>query len=62
MANSANAPVVKSLSISQGRKRFVFKTFSQRIIDIKVFRILDKVKAEPPSEGSSMPRRMGEDV
>ncbi|XP_020874144.1 uncharacterized protein LOC110226543 [Arabidopsis lyrata subsp. lyrata] len=42
-----------------------FKNLSQRIgdIDIKVFRILDKVKAEPPfREESSLHRRMGGNV
>ncbi|XP_010532760.1 PREDICTED: small subunit processome component 20 homolog isoform X2 [Tarenaya hassleriana] len=56
MATSAHAMAVKSLNSSGGRKRFSFKTFSDRIgeIDIvtNVFRSLDKVKAEP-SEGSS---------
>ncbi|ESQ54097.1 hypothetical protein EUTSA_v10024182mg [Eutrema salsugineum] len=54
MATPADARAVKSLNNSEGRKRFVFKTVSQRIndIDINVFRSLDKVKAEP-SEGSS---------
>ncbi|XP_078430936.1 ARM repeat superfamily protein isoform X2 [Wolffia australiana] len=45
---------VKSLNTSSGRRRFVFKTFAQRVneIDIDVFRSLDPLKAEP-SEGSS---------
>ncbi|CAN8326706.1 unnamed protein product [Cochlearia groenlandica] len=54
MATPADARAVKSLNTSEGRKRFVFKNFAQRIndIDIKSFRSLDKEKAEP-SEGSS---------
>lgn len=54
MATQSHAQAVKSLNKSPGRRRFVFKTFSQRLeeIDIDVFRSLDKVKAEP-SEGSS---------
>ncbi|OMO88554.1 Down-regulated-in-metastasis protein [Corchorus olitorius] len=57
MATPAHAQAVKSLNKSPGRKRFVFKTFSQRIedIDINVFRSLDKIKSEP-SEGSSFLR------
>ncbi|KAB1206516.1 hypothetical protein CJ030_MR7G000028 [Morella rubra] len=53
MATPSHAQAVKSLNKSQGRRRFVFKTFSQRLeeIDIDVYR-LDKVKAEP-SEGST---------
>ncbi|CAA6658531.1 unnamed protein product [Spirodela intermedia] len=45
---------VKCLNTSSGRRRFVFKTFTQRVneIEIDVFRSLDPVKAEP-SEGSS---------
>ncbi|XP_023633717.1 U3 small nucleolar RNA-associated protein 20 isoform X2 [Capsella rubella] len=54
MATSADARAVKSLNNSEGRKKFVFKNFSDRIndIDINVYRSLDKVKAEP-SEGST---------
>ncbi|KAK0607559.1 hypothetical protein LWI29_016732 [Acer saccharum] len=54
MATASHAAAVKSLNKSPGRRRFVFKTLSQRIedIDINVFRSLDKLKAEP-SEGSS---------
>ncbi|KAK6117548.1 hypothetical protein DH2020_048703 [Rehmannia glutinosa] len=53
MATPSDARAVKSLNKSSGR-RFVFKTFSQRIeeIDIDVYRTLDPLKAEP-SEGSS---------
>ncbi|XP_054807809.1 U3 small nucleolar RNA-associated protein 20 isoform X1 [Prosopis cineraria] len=45
---------VKSLNKSPGRRRFVFKTFYERIddIDINVYQSLEKVKLEP-SEGSS---------
>ncbi|WOK99438.1 small subunit processome component [Canna indica] len=48
---------VKSLNTSAGRRRFVFKTFSQRLeeIDINVYRSLDLVKAQP-SDGSSFLR------
>ncbi|CAH2042261.1 unnamed protein product [Thlaspi arvense] len=54
MATAADAQAVKSLNKSPGRRRFVFKTFCQRIeeIDIDVFRSLDPLKSEP-SEGSS---------
>ncbi|KAL0433002.1 UNVERIFIED_CONTAM: Small subunit processome component 20 [Sesamum latifolium] len=54
MATPSEARSVKSLNKSSGRRRFVFKTFSQRIeeIDIDVYRSLDPLKAEP-SEGSS---------
>ncbi|KAL8239479.1 hypothetical protein R6Q59_016046 [Mikania micrantha] len=54
MATQAHAQAVKSLNSGSGRRRFVFKTFSQRIeeIDVDVFRSLDPLKAEP-SEGSS---------
>ncbi|KAL4289520.1 hypothetical protein GQ457_14G012480 [Hibiscus cannabinus] len=57
MATPSHAQAVKSLNKSQGRRRFVFKTLSQRIddIDINVFRSLDKIKSEP-SEGSSFLR------
>ncbi|KAL3329329.1 hypothetical protein AABB24_036434 [Solanum stoloniferum] len=45
---------VKSLNKSPGRRRFTFKTFSERIedVDIDVYRNLDPLKAEP-TEGSS---------
>ncbi|XP_039130786.1 LOW QUALITY PROTEIN: small subunit processome component 20 homolog [Dioscorea cayenensis subsp. rotundata] len=45
---------VKSLNTSSGRRRFVFKTFSQRVedININVFRSLDPLKSKP-SDGSS---------
>ncbi|KAB1216916.1 hypothetical protein CJ030_MR4G016071 [Morella rubra] len=54
MATPSHAQAVKSLNKSHGRRRFVFKTLSQRVeeIEIDVYRSLDKVKAEP-SEGSS---------
>ncbi|XP_020872517.1 U3 small nucleolar RNA-associated protein 20 isoform X2 [Arabidopsis lyrata subsp. lyrata] len=56
MATSADARAVKSLNNSEGRKRFVFKSFSERINDIDIningYRTLNKVKAEP-SEGST---------
>ncbi|KAJ9555652.1 hypothetical protein OSB04_010266 [Centaurea solstitialis] len=54
MATQSHAQAVKSLNNGAGRRRFVFKTFSQRIeeIDVDVFRSLDPLKAEP-SEGSS---------
>ncbi|KAL6970994.1 hypothetical protein U1Q18_030676 [Sarracenia purpurea var. burkii] len=54
MATAVEALAVKSLNKSPGRRRFVFKTFSQRVeeIDIDVFRSLDPLKTEP-SEGSS---------
>lgn len=54
MATAAEAQAVKSLNKSPGRRRFVFKTFSQRIeeIDVDVFRSLGPLKSEP-SEGSS---------
>ncbi|XVF65313.1 hypothetical protein PTKIN_Ptkin09bG0238000 [Pterospermum kingtungense] len=57
MATPSHAQAVKSLNKSPGRRRFVFKNFSQRIddIDINVFRSLDKIKSEP-SEGSSFLR------
>ncbi|XP_020868571.1 small subunit processome component 20 homolog [Arabidopsis lyrata subsp. lyrata] len=52
MATPADSRAVKSLNnSSKGKKRYVFKKFSERINDIdikkKVFRSLDKVKAEP---------------
>lgn len=54
MATPSHAHAVKSLNKSPGRRRFVFKTFSQRIedVEIDVYRSLDKIKLEP-SEGSS---------
>ncbi|KAL2955225.1 hypothetical protein AAZX31_18G015600 [Glycine max] len=54
MATASQARAVKSLNKSPGGRRFVFKSFSDRVdeIDINVYRSLDKVKAEP-SEGSS---------
>lgn len=54
MATQSHAQAVKSLNNGAGRRRFVFKTFSQRIeeIDVDVFRSLDPLKSEP-SEGSS---------
>ncbi|KAF2288911.1 hypothetical protein GH714_022744 [Hevea brasiliensis] len=54
MATPLHAVGVKSLNKSPGRRRFVFKTFSQRIeeVEIDVYRSLDKIKPEP-SEGSS---------
>ncbi|XP_021290199.1 small subunit processome component 20 homolog isoform X1 [Herrania umbratica] len=57
MATPYHAQAVKSLNKSPGRRRFVFKTFSQRIedIDINVFRSLNKIKSEA-SEGSSFLR------
>jgi U3 small nucleolar RNA-associated protein 20 len=53
MATSSHAQAVKSLNKSPGRRRFVFKSFSERLddIEIDVFRSLHQVKAEP-SEGS----------
>ncbi|XP_073295585.1 uncharacterized protein [Primulina huaijiensis] len=54
MATPSHELAVKSLNNSSGRRRFVFKTFLQRIeqIDIDVYRSLDPLKAEP-SVGSS---------
>ncbi|RDY00034.1 Small subunit processome component 20-like protein, partial [Mucuna pruriens] len=54
MATPSHARAVKCLNMSPGRRRFVFKSFSERVdeIDINVYRSLEKVKAEP-SEGSS---------
>ncbi|XP_051119137.1 uncharacterized protein LOC127243259 [Andrographis paniculata] len=53
MATPSAAMAVKSLN-KCGGKRFVFKTFSQRVeeINIDVYRSLEPLKAEP-SEGSS---------
>ncbi|KAI7751942.1 hypothetical protein M8C21_008264, partial [Ambrosia artemisiifolia] len=54
MATQSHAQAVKSLNSGAGKRRFVFKTFSQRVeeIDVDVFRSLDPLKQEP-SEGSS---------
>ncbi|WOG89602.1 hypothetical protein DCAR_0208840 [Daucus carota subsp. sativus] len=54
MATSTDAQVVKSLNTSSGRRRFVFKTFSQRVedIDIDVYRSLHPLDSEP-SPGST---------
>ncbi|XP_004305310.1 PREDICTED: small subunit processome component 20 homolog [Fragaria vesca subsp. vesca] len=54
MATSSQAQAVKSLNNSAGRRRFVFKSISQRLeeVEIDVFRSLDKVKDEP-SPGST---------
>ncbi|KAL6615458.1 hypothetical protein ACP70R_037728 [Stipagrostis hirtigluma subsp. patula] len=55
MATPSYAAAVKCLNTSSAsRKRFTFKTFSQRVeeIDIDVYRSLHAVKAEP-SSGSS---------
>ncbi|GAB2249577.1 hypothetical protein Droror1_Dr00012936 [Drosera rotundifolia] len=56
MATAKEARSVKSLNENPGRRnrRFIFKTFAQRIgdIEIDVFRSLQPVKAEP-STGSS---------
>ncbi|KAL8494904.1 hypothetical protein ACS0TY_019169 [Phlomoides rotata] len=54
MATPSDARAVKSLNNSSGRRRFVFKTISQRIeeIDINVYRSLDPLKREP-SKGST---------
>ncbi|KAK9281533.1 hypothetical protein L1049_004436 [Liquidambar formosana] len=54
MASSQAQAAVKSLNKSPGRRRFVFKNFSQRLeeIEIDVYRSLDPLKSEP-SEGSS---------
>ncbi|KAL6569638.1 hypothetical protein OROMI_014152 [Orobanche minor] len=54
MATPSDARAVKSLNKSSGRRRFVFKTFSQRIdeVDIDVYHSLAPSKAEP-SKGSS---------
>ncbi|XP_073005480.1 uncharacterized protein [Typha latifolia] len=51
---TSQSMAVKCLNTSSGRKRFVFKSFSQRVeeINIDVFRSLDPVKAEP-SRGTS---------
>ncbi|XP_047333762.1 small subunit processome component 20 homolog [Impatiens glandulifera] len=53
MATASDARAVKSLD-ETGRKRFVFKTFTQQIeeVEIDVYRSLVPVKIEP-SEGSS---------
>nr|XP_043629943.1 small subunit processome component 20 homolog [Erigeron canadensis] len=54
MATQSHAQAVKSLNRGPGRKRFVFKTFAQRVeeIDVDVYRSLDPIKQDP-SEGSS---------
>lgn len=54
MATPSEARAVKSLNKSPGRRRFVFKNFSQRLkeVEIDVFRSLDTLKPEP-SKGSS---------
>ncbi|EPS64445.1 hypothetical protein M569_10337, partial [Genlisea aurea] len=54
MATLSESRAVKGLNKCSGRRRFVFKTFSQRIeeIDIDVYRSLNVSKAEP-SDGSS---------
>ncbi|KAH0641401.1 hypothetical protein KY285_037987 [Solanum tuberosum] len=54
MATHSDMYAVKSLNKSPGRRRFTFKTFSERIedVDIDVYRNLDPLKAEP-TEGSS---------
>ncbi|CAL9158827.1 unnamed protein product [Musa hybrid cultivar] len=54
---TSQSHAVKSLNTSSGRRRFVFKSFSQRVeeIDINVYRSLDPVKAQP-SAGSSFLR------
>ncbi|KAG9136708.1 hypothetical protein Leryth_004489 [Lithospermum erythrorhizon] len=54
MATPSDSTAVKSLNNGPGRRRFLFKTFAQRIddIEIDVFRSLHPVKAEP-SQGSS---------
>ncbi|XP_057982940.1 uncharacterized protein LOC131167895 isoform X2 [Malania oleifera] len=54
MATLSQAHAVKSLNKSPGRRRFVFKTLSQRLeeVEVEVFRSLDPLKCEP-SEGSS---------
>ncbi|KAH6786084.1 hypothetical protein C2S51_038539 [Perilla frutescens var. frutescens] len=51
MATPSHAQAVKSLNKSTGRRRFVFKTFSQRIeeVEIDVYRSLHPLKAEPSS-------------
>ncbi|XP_075500375.1 uncharacterized protein LOC142538963 [Primulina tabacum] len=51
MATTSHALAVKSLNNSSGHRRFVFKTFSQRIeeIDLDVYRSLDPLKDEPIS-------------
>ncbi|XP_004492742.1 uncharacterized protein [Cicer arietinum] len=54
MATPSHAQAVKSLNKSPGGRRFVFKTFSERLddVDINVYRSLEQV-AELPSEGST---------
>ncbi|XP_042384346.1 U3 small nucleolar RNA-associated protein 20-like isoform X1 [Zingiber officinale] len=54
---TSQSQAVKSLNTSAGRRRFTFKSFSQRVeeIQINVFHSLDSVKAQP-SDGSSFLR------
>ncbi|KAL7121582.1 hypothetical protein ACP275_02G190700 [Erythranthe tilingii] len=54
MATHSDAMAVKSLNTAGGRRRFAFKSISQKIeeIYVDVYRSLDPLKAEP-SEGSS---------
>ncbi|KAK1375649.1 DRIM domain-containing protein [Heracleum sosnowskyi] len=51
MATATEAQAVKSLNTSAGRRRFVFKKFSQRVedIDIDVYRSLHSLNSEPSS-------------
>ncbi|XP_010938573.1 uncharacterized protein [Elaeis guineensis] len=51
---TSQSQAVKCLNTSFGRRRFVFKSFSQRVeeIDIDVFRSLEPIKTQP-SNGSS---------
>ncbi|XP_031478045.1 uncharacterized protein LOC116249069 [Nymphaea colorata] len=53
MAPPVSQPI-KSLNTGPGRRRFVFKTFSQRLedVDVNVFRSLEPVKPEP-AQGST---------
>ncbi|KAI4375205.1 hypothetical protein MLD38_013104 [Melastoma candidum] len=57
MATPSHARAVKSLNTGPGRRRFVFKSFSQRLddVEIDVYRSLDRVKPDP-SDGSSFSR------
>lgn len=54
MATLSEAQSVKSLNTGPGRRRFVFKSFNQRIedVDINVFRSLEPVKADPSEDSS----------
>ncbi|KAL5708838.1 hypothetical protein ACHQM5_019594 [Ranunculus cassubicifolius] len=56
MATPSHSQAVKSLNTSGGRKRFSYKSFSQRIEDINlgetVFRSLDPQKAQPSDDSS----------